>query len=202
MDPFFDDDFEPLSASAAVVLATAGSPGAATTLAQERMGGASLLAEIASRLQALPVVVVVVRDEVDAALAEGFENVVVIIDPEWEETAASLRAGLDFLAQSAELDEAFVVHVHTPRLEPAVLEALAVARHDAGALVAVPKYRYVRGGPALIGSDLWPRFMGAEGELDIDALLKAHPQWVTEVRVDYPPPRRIVSNDDLIDVTG
>lgn len=201
MDPFFDDDFKPLAASAAVVLATAPSPGTRDTLAHEIVAGRPLLAELVSRLHPVRLVVVVVRDEEDAVLVDGLDNVVVLIDPEWREGAAPLRAGLDFLAQTNDFDEAFVVQVHTPFLEPAVLESLAVARHDAEALVAVPKYRYVRGGPVLIGSGLWPRFLGAEGDLDLEDHLKAHPQWVAEVRVDFAPPRRIVTSDDLIDVT-
>jgi len=200
MDPFFDDDFEPLAASAAVVIATDSSPGARDTLAHELVSGRPLLAELVSRLESLPLVVVVVRDEADAALVDGMENVVVVVDPEWREASAPLRAGLDFIEQSGSFDQAFVVPVHTPRLEPGVLEALSRARRDAGTFIAVPKYRYVRGGPALIGSDLWPRFMGAEGDMDIDDHLNSHPQWVTEVRVDYAPPRRIVTDDDLIDM--
>ncbi len=200
MDMFFDEDHEPLAASAAVVLATAASPGGRDTLARELVGGRPLLAELVARLQSLRMVVVVVRDEEDGSLVAGMDRVVVIIDPEWEEGAAPLRAGLDFLAQSNEFDEAFVVQVHTPLLEPAVLEALSVARREAGTLVAAPKYRYVRGGPLLIGSELWPRFLGAEGALDLDDYLKAHPQWVSEVRVDFAPPRRIVTSDDLVDM--
>ncbi len=54
----------------------------------------------------------------------------------------------------------------------------------------------------LIGRDIWPRFLGAEGNLDIQELVQAHPQWVTEVRVDDLPPRRIESLDDLIELAG
>ncbi|NND02829.1 MAG: NTP transferase domain-containing protein [Acidimicrobiia bacterium] len=200
MDPFFEDDFEPLATSAAVVNATGPSPGSDDTLARELVGGRPLLVELVSRLQVLPLVVVVVRDEADAALVAGMDKTVALIDPEWKEDAAPLRAGLDFLEQSSGFDQAFIVPIHTPLLEPGVLETLSVARRDAGTLIAVPKYRYVRGGPALIGSDLWPRFMGAEGDFDLDDQLKVHPQWVTEVRVDYAPPRRIMTRDHLAEV--
>lgn len=193
-----DPEPAPLSRAAVVVIATELSPGEHQTLAEEPFRGRSLLAEIVNGLGPLPMVVVVVRDESAASLVDGVANVVVVVDPEWREgSAAPLRAGLDFVAQSGDIDVAFVMDVAAPDVAVAVLEALVVAREDAATLVAVPKYRYVRGGPVLLSREIWPRLLGAEGHLDIDSLLLAHPQWVTEVRVDHPPPRRIVSLDDL-----
>lgn len=190
----------PLARSAAVIVATTPSPGAAPTLAQESSGSSTLLRALVERLGELNAVVVVVRDESAADLVDGIENVVVLIDPEWEEAAAPVRAGLDFLAQSSEVDEAFIVSMESPYIDAQALSEVSVGRRDAGTLVAIPKYRYVRGGPVLVGRELWPRFLGAEGALDVEALLLAHPQWVTEVRVDFAPPRRIQSRDDLIDI--
>lgn len=199
MDPILEP--EPLEHVAAVVIATTGSPGAEDTLAAEPFRGGSLLAEVVRRLEGLAMVVVVVRDEGSAALADGFADVIVIVDPEWREgDSAPLRAGLDFLAQDASVEEAFVVSLVTPDLEIGALREVAIGRRAGGTLVAVPKYRYVRGGPVLLGREIWPRFLGAEGDLDIEDLLLAHPQWVTEVRVDWAPPRRISSHDDLIDI--
>ena len=188
--------------AAAVVVATAPSPGSQERLAREEIKGKTLLQDLVSRFADLALVVVVVRDGSDVELLDGFENVVVVVDPEWEESSAPLRAGLDFLAQSGEFVEAFIAHIDTPVLPPGVCLELSAGRRDGGTLAAVPKYRYARGGPALIGADLWPHFLGLEGELDVDAHLLAHPQWVTEVRVDYAPPRRIETASDLLEVAG
>ncbi len=186
-----------------MVLATAASPGSAETLAAEPWEGGSLLAGMVRRLADLEFVVLVVRDESHLDLVAPAPNLAVIVDPEWEEgAAAGLRVGLDWLTISTDAAAAFVATVDVPDIEPAVLRKLVVALSETDAPVAVPKYRYARGGPVLLDRSIWPRFLGAEGDVDIEQILLAHPQWVTEVRVDHAPPRHIVDLSDLLDVTG
>ncbi len=195
------DTFQPVTA-AAIVIATTISPGPAATLAEEPWGARPLLAGVLERLSDLDVVVVVVRDEASAALVEPASNIVVIVDPEWEEgDAAPVRAGLDWLTRAADVEAAFVVTLDAPEINPDVLTEVAKAHASSDTTITVPKYRYIRGGPVLLGKDSWPRFLGAEGELDIEQLILAHPQWVTEARVDSPPPRRIVNADDLLELS-
>jgi CTP:molybdopterin cytidylyltransferase MocA len=198
----FSTEPEPISA-AAVVMATSASPGPAATLAEEPWRGEPLLAGLVRRLADLDAVVVVVRAESHAELVAGVPEVTVIVDPEWEEGAAApLRVGLDWLTHSTDVRAAFVVNLDTPEIEPAALHELTEAHAAAGAPVTVPKYRYVRGGPVLLDRDIWPRFLGAEGDLDLEEILLAHPQWVNEVRVDWAPPRHITSEDDLRELAG
>jgi molybdenum cofactor cytidylyltransferase len=189
------------ASGAAIVIATAPSPGPAATLAEEPWRGRSLLAGVVQRLAGLEAIVVVLREEGQAALLDPQPEVTVIVDSEWAEGAAApLRAGLDFLTRSADVDAVFVVTLEFPEIEPAVLEALLQAHAESETPVTVPKYRYVRGGPVLLGKDIWPRFLGTEGDLDLEQLILAHPQWVTETRVESAPPRRITSNDDLLEL--
>ncbi|MFC2177433.1 NTP transferase domain-containing protein [Actinomycetota bacterium] len=198
----FYEEPEPISA-AAVVMATSASPGSAATLAEESWHGESLLAGVVRRLVDLDTVVVVVRAESDAALVAAVPEVTVIVDPEWEEGAAApLRVGLDWLTHSTDVRAAFVVNLDTPEIEPAALQELTEAHAAAEAPVTVPKYRYVRGGPVLLDRAIWPRFLGAEGDLDLEEILLAHPQWVNVVRVDWAPPRHITSEDDLRELAG
>lgn len=193
----FYSEPEPVS-GAAVVIATDASPGIAATLAEEPWHGEPLLAGLVRRLTGLDAVVVVVRQESHAELINGVPDVTVIVDPEWEEGAAApLRVGLDWLTHSTNVAAAFVVNVDTPEIEAAALQELLAAHAAAETPVTVPKYRYVRGGPVLLDRDIWPRFLGTEGELDLEQLLLAHPQWVNEVRIDWAPPRHIASEDDL-----
>ena len=191
------DTPESISA-AAVVIATGSSPGPAATLAEEPWSGEPLLTGVLRRLTGLDVIVVVVRSEAHADLVDGIPEATVIVDPEWEEGAAApLRVGLDWLTHSTGVDAAFVVNLDTPEIEAAALHELVAAHAAAETPVTVPKYRYVRGGPVLLDRDIWPRFLGAEGDLDLEAILLAHPQWVTEVRIGWAPPRHIVNEDDL-----
>ena len=193
---FFDEP-ESISA-AAVVIATGASPGPAATLAEEPWHGEALVAGVVRRLAGLDAVVVVVRAEAHADLVDEIPDVTVIVDPEWEEgLAAPLRVGLDWLTHSTSVRAAFVVNLNAPEIEPAALEELIAAHAAAGNPVTVPKYRYVRGGPVLLDRDIWPHFLGAEGDLDLEAVLLAHPQWVTEARIDWAPPRHITNEDDV-----
>jgi len=191
---------EPISA-AAVVIATAASPGPAPTLAEEPWRGEPLLAGVVRRLTGFDAVVVVVRTEAHAELVDGIRDATVIVDPEWEEGAAApLRVGLDWLTHSTHVRAAFVVDLDTPEIESAAMHELVAAHATAGTPVTVPKYRYVRGGPVLLDRDIWPHFLGAEGDLDLEAILLAHPKWVTEVRIDWAPPRHITNEDDLREI--
>lgn len=191
------------SAVAAIVIATKASPGVAATLAEEPWHGRPLLAGVIERLGNLDVVAAVVRDEVAAELIEEFDDVVVIVDPEWLEGDASpLRAGLDYLTHSSNVAAAFVVTLDSPEIEPGALDDLVAAFTSAETPVVVPKYRYLRGGPVLLGREIWPRLLGAEGALDLEHFLLAHPQWVTEVRIDLAPPRRVSTIDDLAELAG
>lgn len=45
----------------------------------------------------------------------------------------------------------------------------------------VPRYRYVVSNPVLVDRVLWRRLMMLEGDRGAMQLLKAHPEWVTEV---------------------
>lgn len=194
------DFFTPVSA-AAVVIATTASPGSASTLAAERWQRTSLLLGVVARLAELGSVVVVVRDESQAELLTDDTTVTVIVDEEWEEgRSAPLRAGLDWLTRSSDVEAAFVISLASPDLDPAVLDAMRRAHAASDKPVTVPKYRYVRGGPVLLDRTIWPRFLGAEGDADVEHHMLAHPQWVHEVRVDVAAPRRIVSADDLLDL--
>lgn len=191
---------EPVSAGA-VVIATVASPGPAATLAAEPWSRGSLLAGVARRLSSLDAVVVVVRDENELSLVDGVPDVTVIIDQEWEEGVSSpLRVGLDWLTHATEVAAAFVINMNIPEVEPAVLDELAAAHANSETPVSVPKYRYARAGPVLLDRSIWPRFLSAEGDVDVEHFLLAHPQWVTEVRVDFAPPRRIVDSDDLLEL--
>ena len=193
---------EPISA-AAVVIATSPSPGSAATLAEEPWRGESLLAGVVRRLTGFDAVVVVVREEAHAELVEEVPDVTVIVDPEWSEGAAApLRVGLDWLTHSTNVRAAFVINLNAPEIEAAALHELIEAHAAAENPVTVPKYRYLRGGPVLLDRDIWPRFLGAEGDLDLEEILLAHPQWVNEIRIDWAPPRHILNADDLRELNG
>ena len=121
-----------------------------------------------------------------------------IIDPDWREgQSAALRAGLDTMWRSVDLNTAVVFELAAPDVDEASIRSILSTHQSSATPVTVPKYRYTRGGPVAVGRALWPRLMGLEGDIDLVELVDAHKEWVTEVWIDRLPPARIRSRSDL-----
>jgi molybdenum cofactor cytidylyltransferase len=128
-------------------------------------------------------------------------DVIVVIDPEWEEgIAASLRAGVDTVTRLDDYDTIVVAYGDQPLNPPDVVTRLLDAHRDADRLVTVPKYRYSVGAPYVVGDGLWSRLMGLEGETTPEQLFQSHSDWVEEVWFDRVPPHRIITPDDLYEL--
>jgi molybdenum cofactor cytidylyltransferase len=132
----------------------------------------------------------VVADSVDLG------DATVVIDPEWSEgSAAPLRAGLDMLLRIGGVGGALIAYADQPNIAPSVVAA--VVDRDMRKPITVPRYRYAHGAPYLVGSPIWQRLMGIEGEADLDQVLATHGDWMDEVWVTQLAPRRIESPLDL-----
>ena len=135
-----------------------------------------------------------ILDEID------FGSATVIVNPEWEEgSASSLRAGLDLLSRGR-AERVFIVLGDEPAIPGEVPEALLEALEDRRTPAAAPKYRYQRGTPVLVDRSLWSRLMSLSGDVETSRLFDAHPDWITDVRVDHLPPRDVDTEDDVADV--
>jgi molybdenum cofactor cytidylyltransferase len=127
-----------------------------------------------------------------------FGDALAVVNPEWEEgLASSIRVGMDVLMRERELEQAFVALGDQPEIHADVPPRLLEMMESSGRLAAVPVYRYQRGNPVLIARPLWPQLAGLSGDQGAAGLLKAHPQWVQEVRFDYLPPTDVDVPDDL-----
>ena len=135
--------------------------------------------------------------------AVDFGDAVVAINDDWEEgIASSLRVGLDVLSRDPHIDLAFVVLGDQPGIPPDVPAVLLEAAASSPRRAIAPLYRYERSHPVLFRRQLWERLMTLEGDQGAAALLKAHPDWVEEVRVDHLPPKDIDTADDVADLTA
>ena len=76
-------------------------------------------------------------------------------------------------------------------------DVAALVEAAEGATAAVPKYRYRRGFPVVLGRSIWERLLGSEGELDLLDLLGSHPEGVQEVWFEHLAGPRIQTPDDL-----
>jgi CTP:molybdopterin cytidylyltransferase MocA len=141
-------------------------------------------------------VVVLGPDAEDILLAMAPADATVVIDLEWREgTAASLRVGLDVVLRGPATD--LVVITPADQLGIGADDVAALIEAAEGATAAVPKYRYRRGFPVVLGRSIWERLLGSEGELDLLDLLGSHPEGVQEVWFEHLGGPRIQTPDDL-----
>ncbi|MDE0121877.1 MAG: nucleotidyltransferase family protein [bacterium] len=111
-----------------------------------------------------------------------FSGCRVVINHEWEEgLAGSLRAGLDALERGSRVSGALVLLGDQPGVNPETVARLRQAYRPGVTPAVVPRYRYVVSNPVLVDRVLWRRLMMLEGDRGAMQLLKAHPEWVTEV---------------------
>jgi CTP:molybdopterin cytidylyltransferase MocA len=167
----------------------------------ERVGPRRLLESVVDDVRTWPVddvVVVLGPDDEQVARTADLGDALLVMDPEWREgLAASLRVGLDTLMRERGLDRAILVLGDQPGVGADVVNRLLEAHEEIGCLAAVPKYRYARGWPVVVARDLWERFLGLEGDVDVLTVLEAHPDGVSEVWFDRLTPARVMSASDL-----
>ena len=143
--------------------------------------------------------IVVVLGSDGEEVASGIRGeVTIVIDPEWEEGfAASMRVGLDTISRGPAVDAVVVARGDQPGVEQSVVETLVATFADGRSNAVLPKYRYARGYPVVIGEDLRHRLMGVEGDVDLVEFLASHDSGVTEVWFDRLPPLEVRSADDI-----
>ncbi len=122
----------------------------------------------------------------------------IIIDPGWSEGQSSpIRAALDLVTRDRSVDLIVLVRGDQPGVEGAVAEVLLDAASASRADAVIPKYRYARGWPVIIGPSLWDRFLSTEGSLDVHDVISTHANTIEEVWVDHLEPHAITDRDDL-----
>ena len=116
--------------------------------------------------------------------------------PEWGEgIAASLRVAIDLILRGPATDRIVVALADQPGVDDATIEALLDRWGGKGAVV--PKYRYRRGWPVVLSSDLFDLVLGMEGAADLHDVLQSHAEEVEEVMFDRLEPTRVLTPSDL-----
>lgn len=169
-------------------------------------GSRRLIETVADEVREWPVddiVVVLGPDDEDVARTADLGDALLVLDPEWGEgLAASLRAGLDTVAREGGVERVVLGYGDQPGIGPHIVADLLEAQAAPGCIAAVPKYRYARGWPIVLGRDLWERFLGLEGDIDVLAFLETHRDGVCEVWFDRLAPPRVASVSDLPERPG
>ncbi len=165
-----------------------------------RVQGAPLLERVMKDAAKWPVdeVVVVLGSNGDTIVSSmEFDGATILIDPCWEEGGASpLRASLDLVSRDRAIDLVVLARGDQPGIDSGLVSELIDAARESGADAVVPKYRYARSWPVVIGPGLWEHFLGLEGDVDVQDLITTHADSIEEVWVDHLAPRIITSLDD------
>lgn len=174
----------PMTRTVALIVATDPGAGFATPKYLEPVGGVPLLQRVVDGAGDWPVDEMVVVLGPDAeAIIEGvdFGGATVVIDPEWKEgISASMRVAIDLLLRGPATDRIVVALGDQPGIETATVAALL----DRPAAVVVPKYRYRRGWPVVLSSELWDLLLGLEGSADLHDVLETHAGAIDELWLD------------------
>lgn len=187
--------------AAAIILAIDPGEGFATTKYTCEVDGEPLLR--GAVLSALEwdvddrVVVLGPDAEQNAALIADLD-VTTVIDPEWDEGASSpLRVALDLLTRDLGLERVVIARADQHGVSAEIVNRLLEVATDTMADAVVPKYRYQRGWPIVVGSSLWQRMLGLEGDYDLLSLISMHAAAIEEVWFDRLAPTIIASNEDI-----
>lgn len=125
-------------------------------------------------------------------------DVTIVIDPEWNEgTASPLRVALDLVTRDLGLERTVIARGDQPTVSAEIVNKLIAAASDTHADAVVPKYRYQRGWPLVVGSAMWQRLLGLEGDYDLHSLISMHAGTIEEVWFDRLAPPIIASPDDV-----
>lgn len=195
-----------MTSTAVVVLAAGASRSSGIPEQLVAFDGRPLLEQVVAAARSWPVdgTVVVLGSSAEAILERvDFGDAIVVLDDDWQEgTASSIRVGFDLLTRDSSWEQAFVAPGDQPNVPPDVPPALLAAAAESSRPAIVPVYRYLAGTPILVDRSMWPRLMALSGDSDVSGLLRAHPEWVEEVRVSHPPLREVEFVSDAADPGG
>ena len=183
----------------AVVLANEPGSGFAGSKYLGDIGGTTLIDRVLADVSRWPVddtVVVLGPDAEEILESMAPTDATVVIDFEWSEgSAASLRVGLDVVMRGPATEFVVIGLADQPGISAEDVADLIEAAE--GAAASVPKYRYRRGFPVVLGRSIWERLLGSEGDLDLLDLLGSHPDGVQEVWFEHLAGPRILTPDDI-----
>lgn len=185
----------------AVVLAADAGEGFTTPKYLTPIDGRPMVRSVVESALTWPVdeVIVVVGSDADEVVSSFDDlDVTTVIDPEWDEgIAAPIRAALDVVSRERTVSRVVMAYGDQPRIPDGLVEKLLGVAEQHGADLVVPKYRYQRGWPIVVGEALWRRLLGMEDAFDLDGYLSMHAAAIHEEWFDQLPPHRYRTADDL-----
>jgi molybdenum cofactor cytidylyltransferase len=103
-------------------------------------------------------------------------------NPDWAEgMASSLRAGIQFLSQYPEVEQALVLLCDQPFVSVELIAALFDKQKESGKPIAASYYNDIPGVPVLFSRSFFPELLTLTGDEGAKKLLRKHPQDVVTV---------------------
>ncbi len=157
-------------------------------------------ATIAAGLDEVVVVLGHAAEEVKAGL-ELPPQARIVVNPEYEAgQSTSLRTGLGALGP--DVKAAVVLLGDQPGIKANVIRSVVDAYRQSGGPVVRASYEGKPGHPVLFDRKLWSELQQVEGDRGARDLLAAHPEWVATVEVKGDPPGDVDDWDDYERVSG
>ncbi len=185
-----------MSGLAAVVLAAGPSEALGESVQLIDWDGRPLLEHMVGELTSWeldPVVVVLGWRAEEILESCDLGSAVVVVNYEWQTgLGTSVTVGLDYLARERLSVPALFIRANQPGI---TREDIAALRAGHTGDMTVPIYRYEPGYPIIVDRMRWDDLMSRQ--LPLLEIAAAHPQWVTEIRIDRPPPPRIKVVSDV-----
>lgn len=186
-----------MSRTVALIVATDPGVGFTGSKYLEAFHGVPMLERVVAEAGEWPVdeVVVVLGPDADEII-EGvdFGEATIVIDPEWKEgISASMRVGIDLLSRGPVTDRIVVALGDQPGVDAGTVDAML----DKKSAAVVPKYRYRRGWPVVLSSELWDLLLGLEGPADLHDVLESHVGGVEELWLEGLGPPRMLDPSDF-----
>lgn len=127
-------------------------------------------------------------------------RITVVIDPEWKEGSSSpIRASLDLVTRNRSVERCVLAKADQVDVRPEIVNELIEAALVSDADVVLPKYRYARGWPIVIGPEMWGHLLGQEGDADLLDTVSLHARSVDEVWFDRIGPVSLTSAEDVME---
>lgn len=110
------------------------------------------------------------------------EPVQLLENPDWAEgMASSLRAGIQFLGQYPEVDQALVLLCDQPFVSVELIAALFDKQKESAKPIVASYYNDTPGVPVLFNRSFFPELLTLTGDEGAKKLLRKHPQQVVSV---------------------
>lgn len=136
-----------------------------------------------------PIVVVFGRDDEHLVESMDLGGCLVVLDEDGNGRSSAISVGLDAVSHLfPDTGAALIIDSDVPEVPSGTVAALVDSLATSGKMAAAPTYRYVRGGPVLLGRQLWDHVMTSDTEQRLEELLAAHPDWSSTVVISEPAP--------------